>query len=195
MKERSSRMYCDFWLAAECNMLLINVLFNTVVYIFLSSRVHAIPSSWPSSLDEPHSVLLLRLLLTHGRGYGTTITHLQWGQPLQSGNYMHIDRQAIKNLTTSQVSTLCVISNAVTHTIFILSFTLCKRKWTLFSLRGDVLIIAAKNRGTRWRRSINLLFNLPERMKEIKSAMSWLMTFLIISNLVDYSDNTNCQKH
>uniref|UniRef100_A0A671Y1F6 Deleted in azoospermia-like n=1 Tax=Sparus aurata TaxID=8175 RepID=A0A671Y1F6_SPAAU len=84
MKERSSRMYCDFWLAAECNMLLINVLFNTVVYIFLSSRVHAIPSSWPSSLDEPHSVLLLRLLLTHGRGYGTTITHLQWGQPLQS---------------------------------------------------------------------------------------------------------------
>lgn len=116
MKERSSRMYCDFWLAAECNMLLINVLFNTVVYIFLSSRVHAIPSSWPSSLDEPHSVLLLRLLLTHGRGYGTTITHLQWGQPLQSGNYMHIARQAIKNLTTSQVSTLCVISNAVTHT-------------------------------------------------------------------------------
>ncbi|KAK2921232.1 hypothetical protein Q8A73_000717 [Channa argus] len=53
-----------------------------------SRMVHAIPSCWPSSLDEPHPVLLLYLLLTHGRGYATTFPHPDWMQPLQSAIFL-----------------------------------------------------------------------------------------------------------
>lgn len=91
MKERSYRMYSD---ALHKNFFACLVGKYKIVplsIIFIpppKSRVHAIPSGVPSSLDEPHSVLLLHLLLTHGRGYGTTYVHLQWKRLLQSGN-MH----------------------------------------------------------------------------------------------------------